>query len=427
MSIAIRTSFSLLCGLAVLAACSGSAESPAPASGDPASGDPSAGSEDIDQQAATLRQQLQPSDVASAEGSASYLTLRRDVRRCAAPLCGGFFVSRVNRLTTVCADGSRSDECYVADLDLSALGLSDEQAALVDGAPEDFLLRGEIVPLTTEVGELGSLNVSEAWQGHPSAEPRGAFLRVKNEGIVCITNPCLSFSAELLNSRLPSVSIAEVDLAGISGDATDGLEQLNEPEGLLVAAWPEIVSGPAGRALGLDASEYYIPLTAQASICGTRGAPVCAEGTFCDFPPESICGRADGPGACQPQPEVCPEIFAPVCGCDGTTYDNACFANAAGVSVEFEEPCAPSEPEEGAACGSRGLAECAEGSFCSFPPDANCGRADAPGTCQAKPEVCNFIFAPVCGCDGQTYSNACTAEAAGVSVEFDGPCAEAAP
>jgi hypothetical protein len=36
-----------------------------------------------------------------------------------------------------------------------------------------------------------------------------------------------------------------------------------QPEGLLVAAWPEIVSGPAGRALGLDASEYCIPLTAQ--------------------------------------------------------------------------------------------------------------------------------------------------------------------
>ena len=446
MSIAIRTSFSLLCGLVALAACSGNAEGPA-ASGNPSAegssdgpgpvapgGVPSADptpalAEDIEQQVASLRQQLEPTDAASSSASSSYLTLRRDVRRCASPLCGGFFVSRVNRLTTPCADGSRASECYVSALDLSALGLSDEQAALVQNAPENVVLRGEIVPESTDVGELGRLQVSEAWQGHADATATGAFLRVRSNGVVCITNPCLSLTAELLNSRLPSVSVAEVDLDGISADTADGLEQLNQPEGLLVAAWPEIVSGPAGRALGLDASEYFIPLTSSPSLCGTRGAPACAEGTFCDFPPESQCGRADGPGVCQPQPEVCPEIFAPVCGCDGATYDNDCFANAAGVSVETEGACEPTEPGEpdGAACGSRGLPECSEGSFCSFPPGANCGRADAPGVCQPKPEVCDFIFAPVCGCDGQTYGNACTAEAAGVSVEFEGACEDAQP
>src|SRR5690606_29790979 len=201
--------------------------------------------------------------------------------------------------------------------------------------------------------------VSEAWRGHADRTPRGALLRVRNEGIVCITNPCLSFSAELLNSRLPSVSIAEVDLEGISDDPSDALTQLNEPDGLLVAAWPEIVSGPAGRAIGLDASEYFVPLTAAPPVCGTRGAPACADGSFCDFPADANCGRADAPGTCQPVPEVCAEIFAPVCGCDGQTYDNACSANAAGVSVEFDGPCAPSEPDA-PLCGSRGLPECAE-------------------------------------------------------------------
>src|SRR5262245_51152370 len=51
----------------------------------------------------------------------SYVTVRRDVRRCAAPLCGGFFVDAVNQDTLRCADGSRSAECYVTDLDLSGL------------------------------------------------------------------------------------------------------------------------------------------------------------------------------------------------------------------------------------------------------------------------------------------------------------------
>jgi hypothetical protein len=338
MSIAIRTSFSLLCGLVALAACSGSAEGPAASNTDPnlASG------QDVEQRAQSLRLQLQPTDSASASDGESYFSLQRDLRRCASPLCGGFFVSRVNRLTTVCADGSRSDACYVAELDLSALGLSDEQAALVQNAPEDFLLRGEIVPFSSQFGELGQLSVSEAWQGHAKAEPRGAFLRVRNEGIVCITQPCPSFSAELLDSRLPPVSIAEVDLGGISADPTDGLEQMNEPEGLLAAAWPVIVSGPAGRALGLDASEYYIPLTAGSatpSVCGTRGAPACGEGTFCDFPPEASCGRADAPGTCAPKPEFCTFEYNPVCGCDGVTYGNACAAARAGVSVDFAGAC----------------------------------------------------------------------------------------
>jgi hypothetical protein len=39
-----------------------------------------------------------------------------------------------------------------------------------------------------------------------------------------------------------------------------------------------------------------------------------------------------------------------------------------------------------------------------------------------KPEVCDTIFAPVCGCDGMTYSSDCVAASMGVSVEFEGEC-----
>ncbi len=78
---------------------------------------------------------------------------------------------------------------------------------------------------------------------------------------------------------------------------------------------------------------------------------------------------------------------------------------------------------EGKACGSRGLAACGAGQFCNHAPSASCGAADVPGACAYRPEMCTALFLPVCGCDGKTYSNACRAAGAGVSVASDGACA----
>jgi len=325
-----RLSPALVC---LVVACAGN-DSTSDASSTP--GDPPGA--DLERELATLSRSLTPSDEQSADTS-SYLRLRRDVRRCAAPLCGGFFVARVNRLTTVCADGSRAAECYVGDLDLSALGLGADAVARVEAAPESVLLRGDIVSRSSELGDVGRLLVTEAWQGHPGITPRGAFLRANDSGIVCIASPCPSFSVELLNSQLPAVSVAEVDVSSVSPETGDAQTQLGTDEGLLVAGFPIIVSGPAGRALGIEANEYYVPVVDEATACGSRGLPECAEGSFCAFPPESDCGRADRPGSCAPRPEACIQIFDPVCGCDGQTYGNACNAASAGVSVDFAGSC----------------------------------------------------------------------------------------
>jgi len=61
----------------------------------------------------------------------------------------------------------------------------------------------------------------------------------------------------------------------------------------------------------------------------------CSAGDYC----AKAVGQCDGAGACEPRPEVCTEIFDPVCGCDGMTYTNSCKASSAGVTVHRAGEC----------------------------------------------------------------------------------------
>jgi hypothetical protein len=177
-------------------------------------------------------------------------------------------------------------------------------------------------------------------------------------------------------------------------------------------------SGGSGATGGSNAASGSGGTGMTGTSCGGLLGKGCAVGQYCDYPLEAICGAADATGTCTPLPEVCVTVDDPVCGCDGKTYSNDCIAARAGVSVASIGEC----PEPGDVCGGLLGEECAADEYCDFPPEAICGRADATGVCVPKPEACDLIYAPVCGCDGQTYGNACAANIEGVSVERDGEC-----
>ena len=61
---------------------------------------------------------------------------------------------------------------------------------------------------------------------------------------------------------------------------------------------------------------------------------------YCDMPDE-VCGRQRDlqKGTCEMKPSSCEIDIDPICGCDGVTYDNACWGAANGVNVWYKGEC----------------------------------------------------------------------------------------
>jgi len=193
---------------------------------------------------------------------------RRDYRRCAYPFCGGFWLHAVNRASTMCADGSMDVECYVGEIDWTALGLSAAEASAVEASAGNLLVSG-----VTELRSLGGRTVgvlaaAEAWHAEwgTTGITAGAttFYSVEDNGLRCLVAPCFNLDLVVLNLGT-SDAVSGLDLRGAGATAADVARGHSAAATgdlrVLGAISTDTTPGPGG-AFGrtLDARQFFLPV-----------------------------------------------------------------------------------------------------------------------------------------------------------------------
>ena len=204
---------------------------------------------------------------AAVDGAYTYFEVWRDLRKCASPSCGGFFVARLNRSYTSCIDHVDRAACYVPALDWSESNVSEAlQPKLLDAANIDAsspgvhaIVRGRFAPQQYTPGNLGRFIVTEAWIEEGDAVSDGVFVRAKTNSIQCIAAPCPTITEKALD-KSTSANIAAIDwsLAGLEDREIASFEAMLSSDGGVILAGDRYTYSENGRtAKGRTATAVY--------------------------------------------------------------------------------------------------------------------------------------------------------------------------
>ncbi|MBW4613641.1 MAG: hypothetical protein KME21_10220 [Desmonostoc vinosum HA7617-LM4] len=192
-----------------------------------------------------------------------YYTIRRDFRKCASPICGGYFIKQVNLKATPCVDGVFRSECYVSAIDWSSLLVSPlELVKILNDDGSRVILRGNIVPVTFPgFGEFGNLRVKEAFYAATNAPAKGTFVAIKDNGIRCITTPCFSTDKLVLNQpKISPVSSIDLSQTGATQEQLDAATSEIFGRGLIAVGKTKVVENvdPTKRDTKFVATQLYL-------------------------------------------------------------------------------------------------------------------------------------------------------------------------
>lgn len=216
-----------------------------------------------------------PSAQAAGVGSKvdTLYSVRRDMRRCAAPACGGWWVTPVNTtaglltetpLTAIDAPMPAAE--YVAKFEFGCVQWSAEQISRFSTLAETStaLVSGRLMgtsPATTNaaLNQHESLVLRDAFTAVSNSAPGGSFFNLKSSGIVCITSPCPSFQADLLNTNL-SQEVHDIAFSKEFSDAQQIQARSSiSATGLVVSGTQSTFKGQAGQGVRLDINQIFAP------------------------------------------------------------------------------------------------------------------------------------------------------------------------